>query len=107
MTIIKTEELVKKVLDDYNAAMKEQDRIKQGSTVIDVVVRHEKEIQELKRLITPTGQLGPLDAAREWLGLTNEEIGGLTVFDGLHHVSTPLLAEFIKSIEAKLKEKNT
>ena len=44
---------------------------------------------------------------RKWVGLTNEEIGGLTVFDGLHHVSTPLLAEFIKSIEAKLKEKNT
>jgi hypothetical protein len=43
---------------------------------------------------------------RKWVGLTNEEIGGLTVFDGLHHVSTPLLAEFIKSIEAKLKEKN-
>ena len=44
---------------------------------------------------------------RKWVGLTNEEIGGLTVFDGLHHVSTPLLAEFIKSIEAKLKEKNS
>lgn len=43
---------------------------------------------------------------RNWVGLTNEEIGGLTVFDGLHHVSTPLLAEFIKSIEAKLKDKN-
>jgi hypothetical protein len=44
---------------------------------------------------------------RKCVGLTNEEIGGLTVFDGLHHVSTPLLAEFIKSIEAKLKEKNS
>ena len=44
---------------------------------------------------------------RNWVGLTNEEIGGLTVFDGLHHVSTPLLAEFIKSIEAKLRDKNS
>ena len=44
---------------------------------------------------------------RKWVGLTNEEIGGLTVFDGLHHVSTPLLAEFIKSIETQLKDKNT
>jgi hypothetical protein len=30
----------------------------------------------------------------------------LTVFDGLHHVEVPLLAEFIRAIEAKLKEKN-
>ena len=42
----------------------------------------------------------PVPHPRKWVGLTNEEIGGLTVFDGLHHVSTPLLAEFIKSIEA-------
>jgi hypothetical protein len=48
-----------------------------------------------------------LAAEREWVGLTNEEIGGLTVFDGLHHVSTPLLAEFIKSIETQLKDKNS
>jgi len=56
---------------------------------------------------TPLGQVWPLNVERKWVGLTNEEIGGLTVFDGLHHVSTPLLAEFIKSIEAKLKEKNS
>jgi len=44
---------------------------------------------------------------REWVGLTGEEIGTLTVFDGLHHVETPLLADFIRAIQAKLKEKNT
>ena len=44
---------------------------------------------------------------REWVGLTDEEIGTLTVFDGLHHVETPLLADFIRAIQAKLKEKNT
>jgi hypothetical protein len=43
---------------------------------------------------------------REWQGLTDEEVGMLTVFDGLHHVEVPLLAEFIRAIEAKLKEKN-
>jgi hypothetical protein len=43
----------------------------------------------------------------EWQGLTDEEVGMLTVFDGLHHVEVPLLAEFIRAIEAKLKEKNT
>jgi len=43
---------------------------------------------------------------REWQGLTDEEVGMLTVFDGLHHVEAPLLAKFIRAIEAKLKEKN-
>ena len=62
-------------------------------TVIDVVVRHEKEIQELKRLVTPmmefetrmpTKLVGPnlveiLNAAgfykkKEWVGLTDAEI---------------------------------
>ena len=46
-------------------------------------------------------------AKREWQGLTDEEIGMLTVFDGLHHVEVPLLAKFTRAIEAKLKEKNT
>ena len=52
MSFIKAADLGKKVLDDYNAAMDEPDRIKQGSTVIDVVARHEKEIQELKQWVT-------------------------------------------------------
>ena len=43
---------------------------------------------------------------KEWVGLTDEEVGMLTVFDGLYHVETPLLAGFARSIEAKLKEKN-
>ena len=44
---------------------------------------------------------------REWVGLTDEEVGRLTVFDGLHHVEVPILANFVCAIEAKLKEKNT
>ena len=43
----------------------------------------------------------------EWVGLTDEEVGGLTVFDGLTHVEVPILADFVRAIEAKLKEKNT
>jgi hypothetical protein len=43
---------------------------------------------------------------REWQGLTDEEIGMLTVFDGLHHVEVPLLASFTRAIEAKLRSKN-
>ena len=46
-------------------------------------------------------------AKREWQGLTDEEIGTLTVFDGLHHVEVPLLASFTRAIEAKLREKNS
>jgi hypothetical protein len=43
---------------------------------------------------------------KEWQGLTDEEVGMLTVFDGLHHVEVPLLANFVRAIEAKLKAKN-
>jgi hypothetical protein len=43
---------------------------------------------------------------KEWVGLTDEEVGTLTVFDGLHHIETPLLADFIRATEAKIKEKN-
>jgi len=43
----------------------------------------------------------------EWVGLTDEEVGGLTVFDGLTHIEVPILADFVRAIEAKLKEKNT
>ena len=55
-------------------------------------------------------KIAPLYTAppqREWQGLTDEEIGMLTVFDGLHHIEVPLLADFARAIEAKLKEKNT
>jgi hypothetical protein len=44
--------------------------------------------------------------AKKWVGLTDEEIGGLTVFDGLHHIETPLLAEYVLHIQVKLREKN-
>ena len=44
---------------------------------------------------------------REWVGLTDEEVGGLTVFDGLTHIEVPILADFVRATEAKLKEKNT
>jgi hypothetical protein len=43
---------------------------------------------------------------RKWQGLTDDEIGRLAVFDGLHHVEIPLLAKFILAIEQALKEKN-
>jgi hypothetical protein len=45
--------------------------------------------------------------SREWVGLTDEEVGGLTVFDGLNHIEVPILADFARAIETKLKDKNT
>jgi len=45
-------------------------------------------------------------ATTEWVGLTDEEVGGLTVVDGLHDVEVPILADLIRDVEAKLKEKN-
>ena len=44
---------------------------------------------------------------REWVGLKDEEVGGLTVFDGLTHIEVPILADFVRAIEAKLKERNS
>ena len=38
---------------------------------------------------------------REWVGLTDEEVWGLVAFEGAS------LADFVKHIEAKLKEKNS
>jgi hypothetical protein len=43
----------------------------------------------------------------EWVGLTDEELGLLTTGDDWSHVETPLLALFARTIETKLKEKNT
>lgn len=44
---------------------------------------------------------------REWVGLTEEEFSELLYFDGrLDHVEVPLIADLIRTIQAKLKEKN-
>jgi hypothetical protein len=55
----------------------------------------------------PSEPLYTAPPQREWQGLTDEEVGMLTVFDGLHHVEIPLLAKFARAIESKLKGKNT
>lgn len=49
----------------------------------------------------------PAQQPRQWQGLTEEEFFELLHFDGrLDHVETPLIADFIRTIQAKLKEKN-
>ena len=44
---------------------------------------------------------------REWVGLTPQEVGELTIMEGLNHIEVPLLAELVWAVEAKCKEKNT
>jgi hypothetical protein len=65
-------------------------------TLVDTVARHEKEIQELKRLITPMMEF----KRREWVGLTEDEIwqAWLGPKDSV--------VDFASAIEDKLKEKN-
>lgn len=43
---------------------------------------------------------------RKAVKLSDEQVGMLTVFDGLHNVETPLLAEFIRAIEQAVLKKN-
>jgi hypothetical protein len=47
-----------------------------------------------------------IKATRDWNHLTPTEVGELTVFDGLDHIETDILANFVWAIEAKCKEKN-
>jgi hypothetical protein len=45
---------------------------------------------------------------RDWVGLTEEEFFDLLHFDSrFDQVETPLLADFIRAVQSKLKEKNT
>jgi hypothetical protein len=59
-----------------------------------------------RELFNRTYTFDTLPPKREWVGLTDEEVGGLTVFDGLRHIEVPILADFVRAIESKLKEKN-
>ena len=92
----------------------------EAPTLIDVVARHEKEIQELKRLVTPMMELnqqmptkivgpnlvGILNAAgfyqkKEWVGLTGVEINHIFA------VNVGYPERMMQEVEALLKEKNT
>ena len=54
-------------------------------------------------LFTPLGQLWPLAVKREWEGLTDAEINGLS---WMRDMSLEEEVELIRGVEAKLKEKN-
>ena len=99
----------KNVTDD---ALIEEVR-KRGFTIRDAQIspkiKDEYELccQKYDTCTEPCTPRGRHLAKREWVGLTDEEVGGLTVFDGLTHIEVPILADFVRAIEAKLKEKNT
>ena len=58
--------------------------------------------KELRRLYSENEQL----KAREWVGLTDEEIKSLPSWWPSYE-DAPALIELVKDVEAKLKEKNT
>jgi hypothetical protein len=74
-----------------------------------ILVGHKAASKLLANAIRERGENDRLaQPDREWVGLTDEEVGGLTVFsNGLHDVEVPILADLIRAVEAKLKEKNT
>jgi hypothetical protein len=109
MTIIKAAELGKKVLDDYNAAMEEQDKIKQGVTLIDVVARHEKEIQELKRLVTPMMEFKQEKPKHDPVATKNKKglilhVGWDDLPDGTQIYTSPHQREWVGLTDAELHE---
>ena len=61
-----------------------------------LAVKHEKEIQELKRLVTPMMEF----KRREWVGLTEEEKHDC-------YLKIDVWSRCVEAVEAKLKEKNT
>ena len=89
----------------------------EAPTLIHVVAKHEQEIQELKRLVTPMMEFNPemptmgmeyaanfekaekLLEKKEWVGLTEDEIEELPREQAWWGV--------IRAVEALLKEKNT
>ena len=67
-----------------------------------MVLRHEKEILELKRLVTPMMKFKrEQPEKKEWVGLTGTE------FNHIFAANVGYPERMMKEVEAKLKEKNT
>ena len=106
-------------------------KIQIAPTLIDVMVRHEQQIQELKRLLTPMMEFNPEkpltydsydspgpsyqhvqyppDPPKEWVGLTGPEVDEAyrSVSDKEWAIGGLADARvFFCAIEAKLKQKN-
>ena len=89
-------------------------KIQIAPTLIHVVAKHEQEIQELKRLVSPMKKM--IDAAiemerskKEWVGLTGPEVDEAYKSVSDREWAIGGLADarvFFCAIEAKLKQKN-
>ena len=66
-----------------------------------LAVKHEKEIQELKRLVTPMMEF----KRREWVGLTDDEIKAIVGRNDPGGIGA-YTRDLFKKIEDKLREKN-
>jgi hypothetical protein len=87
--------------------MKDKELMQQALDALEYAAEQvfcENDDDLIGRAISPLRER--LAQPRQWQGLTGEEVGALTVFDGLHHVEVLVLADFIRAIEAAIKEKN-
>jgi len=76
-------------------------RVAQPSEIISALLPPQE-------FVCSTGLCHYKNKPEQWVGLTEEEFSDLLYFDGLlNHVEVPLIADLIRAIEAKLKEKNT
>lgn len=75
---------------------------KKPPTLIDTVLKHEQQIQELKHLVTPMMEF----KRREWVGLTDDERDSITDKVIGFNCWCAWEDDYAKAIEAKLKEKN-
>lgn len=113
------------IFDRIPGMPEDEVKSKQVPTLIDTVLKHEQQIQELKQLVTPmmefkrpTKIFGPnlvgiLNSAgfyrkKEWVGLTDEEIkkciaSTIKVTD---HLLLDAVQAVVIDVESKLKEKN-
>jgi len=70
------EDMQEKAAEQYLRIAAEQDKLKQWSTWTDAVARHEKEILELKRLVTPMMEFS---AEQKGVRLTDADVEQLAV----------------------------
>ena len=72
-----------------------------------LVLHHGQQIRDIAEHLLKLRKWGsPMLEKKEWVGLTDFELGGLSVSYELRHIETSLLVKYVRRIEAKLKEKN-
>lgn len=67
----------------------------------------EEKVRIYDQRIVDVGVIAMTPLMCKWVELSDEYVGMLSAFDGITHIETPLLAKFIRTIEAKIKELNS